>query len=103
MTEAIITILLLLEIMITLGVLIYIGIKSDTDPKYNKKNNIVLSALFDFIKDLFVGRNIFGIVLGFIVFILSLPAILILVLVEAIMWLICLFAIIWDLGNKKSR
>ena len=103
MTEAIITILLLLEIMITLGVLIYIGIKSDTDPKYDKKNNIVLSALFDFIKDLFIGRNIFGIILGFVAFILSLPAILILLLVEAVMWLIFLFAIIWDLGSKKNK
>ena len=110
MTEEIITILLLLEIMITLGVSIYIGIKSDIDQKYDKKNlkyknknNIVLSALFDFIKDLFIGRNIFGIILGFIAFILSLPAILILLLFEAVMWLIFLFAIIWDLGNKKSR
>ena len=103
MTEAIITILLLLEIMITLGVSIYIGIKSDTDLKYKNKNNIVLLALFDFIKDLFIGRNIFGVVLGFIAFILSLPAILILLLVEGVMWLIFLFAIIWGLGNKKSR
>lgn len=103
MTETIITILLLLEIMITLGVSIYIGIKSDTNPKYRNKNNIVLSALFDFIKDLFIRKNIFGIVLGLIAFILSLPAILALLLLEAVMWLIFLFAIIWDLGNKKSR
>ena len=102
MEEAIITILLLLEIIITLGVSIYVGIESDTNLKYKNKNNIVLSALFDFIKKLFIGRNIFGIVFGLIVFILSLPAILILLLVEAVMWLVFLFAIIWDLGNKKQ-
>lgn len=102
MAEAIITILLLLEIIITLGVSIYVGIESDTNLKYRNKNNIVLSALFDFIKNLFVGRNIFGIIFGLIVFILSLPAILILLLVEVVMWLIFLFAMIWDLGNKKQ-
>lgn len=101
MTEAIITILLLLEIIITLGVSIYVAIESDTNLKYRNKNNIVLSALFDFIKNLFIGRNIFGIIFGFIVFILSFPAILILLLVETVMWLVFLFAIIWDLGNKK--
>ena len=102
MAESIITILLLLEIIITLGVSIYVGIESDTNLKYRNKNNIVLSALFDFIKNLFIGRNIFGIIFGFIVFILSLPAILILLLVESVMWLVFLFAIIWDLGNKKQ-
>lgn len=102
MTEAIITILLLLEIIITLGVSIYVTIESDTNLKYRNKNNIVLSSMFDFIKNLFIGRNIFGIIFGFIVFILSFPAILILLLVEAVMWLVFLFAIIWDLGNKKQ-
>ena len=89
------------EIFITLGVIFYIAEKSEIE--YGDRHNFILSALGDFIKKLFVGKNWFGIVLSLLIFIVLIPAFLLLLLIETILWLIFLGVLIWNLGNKKNQ
>lgn len=88
------------EIFITLGIVFYIAGKAEIE--YRDKYNFILSALGDFIRNLFVEKNLFGIILSLPIFVVSIPAFLLLLLIEAIMWLIFLGTLIWDLGNKKQ-
>lgn len=88
------------EIFITLGIVFYIAEKAEIE--YRDKYNFILSALGDFIRNLFVEKNLFGIILSLPIFVVSIPAFLLLLLIEAIMWLIFLGTLIWDLGNKKQ-
>ena len=98
MLEGILLVAFTIELIITLSIIFHIAMEADT--KYKNSNNFVLSALGYFIKGLFVNKNWFGVMLGVIVFILSIPAILLLLFVEAILWL-CLFCVLWDFGNKQ--
>ena len=76
MLEAVLGILAIVELFITLGVSFYIAGKSELE--YKDAHNFILSALGDFLKKLFVGKNWFGISLSVIIFILIIPAILLL-------------------------
>ena len=88
MLDCIIATLFTIETMLTIMVVIHI---------------VSESALLDFIKKLFVGRNAFGIFLGVIVFILLIPAFLIILLLEAASYLLFLFSTIWKLGDKNHE
>ena len=61
-----------------------------------------LIALKDFIQNLFFGRNIFGIILSIIIFVVAIPAILLVLLVQIIFWIIYLISFVWNLGIKKK-
>ena len=100
MLDAILGGLAIVEISITLGLVLYVAAKADLS---EDRNNFMLTALWNFIKGLFVNKNWFGIILGMIIFIFAIPAILILLFGELVIWLIVLVAMIWDLGNKKEQ
>ena len=100
MLDAILGGLVIVEIFITLGLVLYVVAKADLS---EDRNNFMLTALWNFIKGLFVNKNWFGIILGMIIFIFAIPAILILLFGELVIWLIVLVAMIWDLGNKKEQ
>ena len=101
MLDAILCGFAIVEIFITFGLVLYIATKADDLDK--DRCNFILTALWNFIKGLFVNKNWFGIILGLIIFIVAIPAILILLFGELIMWLVVLVAMIWDLGNKKEQ
>ncbi len=100
MLETILCILAIVEILITIRFVLYIGYKAKEDDE--NRNNFVLTTLKGFIKKLFVERNCFGIILSSIIFIIIIPAILFLLLSEILMWILCLLITIWNLGNKKE-
>ena len=93
--------LAIVEIFITLGLVLYVAVKAEDLSEY--RNNFMFTALWNFIKGLFVNKNWFGIILGMIIFIFAIPAILILLFGELVIWLIVLVAMICDLGNKKEQ
>mgnify|MGYP000142148818 CR=1 FL=1 len=101
MLDAILGGLTIVEIFITLGLVLYVVVETDNLDK--DRYNFILTALWNFIKGLFVNKNWFGIILGLIIFIFAIPAILILLFGELVMWLVVLVVMIWDLGNKKSN
>jgi hypothetical protein len=99
MIEAFIASFMIIELLITLGVTFYIILKAE---EYQDINNFVLSALGDYIKNLFVKKNWFGIILSLPIFIISIPAFLLLLFIEVIMWIVVLCTMIWNLGNKEE-
>ena len=101
MLDAILGGLAIVEIFITLGLVLYVVTKAEDLSE--DRNNFMLTALWNFIKGLFVNKNWFGIILGLIVFIFTIPAILMLLFGELVIWLIVLVAMIWDFGNKKEQ
>ena len=101
MLDAILGELAIVEIFITLGLVLYVAAKSEGLSE--DRNNFIFTALWNFIKCLFVNKNWFGIILGLIIFIFAIPAILILLFGELVIWLIVLVAMICDLGNKKEQ
>lgn len=101
MLDAILGGLTIVEIFITLGLVLYVVVEADNLDK--DRYNFILTALWNFIKGLFVNKNWFGIILGLIIFIFAIPAILILLFGELVMWLVVLVVMIWGLGNKKSN
>lgn len=102
MLEIILTSLFLIEIFLTLGFMFYIGSKVELEYNEHRKT-FFLSALKDFIKKIFVGRNWFGIVINVFILILLIPAILLLLIIEAIIWLMVLLYMLWSLGDKKKK
>ena len=101
MLEIILGCSLLIELFITIGFAIYIALKSDNEDK--DRNTFILTSLGNFIRKLFMDKNLFGIILGLITFVLIIPAMLLLLLLETIMWLIVLVVAIYDLGNKNIQ
>ena len=105
MIKTILGLACIVELLLTIVVACYIAGMADTY-EYRDTNNFFLSALSDFIKGLFIGRNWFGVVLGVIVFVITLPAILMILLGEVILRVIFLFIFLvyclWCLGNKHT-
>lgn len=96
MLEIIICILVIVEILATLIIGFLIADKADKD-----RNKYITTALRNYIKELFVNRNYFGIVLSTIVFIIGIPAFLMVMFLQIIACIIKLFVTMWKLGNKK--
>ena len=96
MSNTIIEIILVFEVIISIVIGATITIKAD-----NERNKIITTALYNYIKELFVNRNLFGIVLGAIVFVFGIPAFLIIILIQLVILLYELLVKIWNLGNKK--
>ena len=88
-----------LWIFVTLGLIFEITLQIDN----NNPQTGILIVLKDFIQELFLERNIFGIVLSVIIFIIAIPAMLILLTVQFFFWIICLMSCVWNLGNKKDN
>ena len=99
MLETILVKFAFLWILVTLGLIFKITLQIDN----NNPQTGILIVLKDFIQELFLERNIFGIVLSVIIFIIAIPAMLILLTVQFFFWIICLMSCVWNLGNKKRQ
>ena len=57
-----------------------------------------LVAIKGFTNKLFKGRNLFGLLLSTVIYIISIPAMLLLLVVQLILWSILLSQCVWKLG-----
>ena len=56
-----------------------------------------------FLKKMFHKKNLFGIIMSVIIFIVSMPVILVAVFYHILKWFItCIIPKVWDLGNRKE-
>ena len=96
MLDIIMCILIVVEILATIVIGFLIADKADKD-----RNEYITTALKNYIKELFIGRNYFGIVLSTIVFIIGIPAFLMIIYLQAMAYIVKLLKTMWKLGNKK--
>ena len=96
MSEIIIEIILIFEVIVSIVIGTTIAEKAD-----NERNKIITTALYNYIKELFVNRNLFGIILGAIVFVFGIPAFLTIILIQLMILFCRLLIVIWNLGNKN--
>ena len=96
MSKTIIEIILIFEVIISIMIGTTIAEKAD-----NERNKIITTALYNYIKELFINRNLFGIILGVIVFVFGIPSFLIIILIQLVILFCKLLVIIWNLGNKN--
>ena len=89
-------ILIVVEILATIVIGFLIANKADKD-----RNEYITTALKNYIKELFIGRNYFGIVLSTIAFIIGIPAFLMIIYLQAMAYIVKLLKTMWKLGNKK--
>ena len=102
-----VTLLILCVLWILSNIYVLSIIKYDIDDKNLKFGSLL--SLKVFIKTLFKERNIFGIVLSMVVFIISIPAMFFILILQISFWviylIICIWNLInyiWNLGNKKQ-
>ena len=96
MLDIIMCILVVVEILATIVIGFLIADKADKD-----RNKYITTALKNYIKELFISRNYFGIVLSTIVFIIGIPAFLMIIYLQAMACIVKLLKVMWKLGNKK--
>lgn len=96
MSKTIIEIILIFEVIVSIMIGTTIAEKAD-----NERNKIITTALYNYIKELFINRNLFGIILGVIVFVFGIPSFLIIILIQLVILFCKLLVIIWNLGNKN--
>ena len=96
MLDIIMCILIVVEILATIVIGFLIADKADKD-----RNEYITTALKNYIKELFIGRNYFGIVLSTIVFIIGIPAFLMIIYLQAMAYIVKLLKTMWNLGNTK--
>lgn len=89
-------IIIIVEILATLVIGFLITDKADKD-----RNEYITTALKNYIKELFIGRNYFGIVLSTIVFIIGIPTFFIIICLQVMACIVKLLTTMWKLGNKK--
>lgn len=65
-------------------------------------NKYIITALKNYIIELFIERNCFGIVLSVVVFIIGIPAFLMIIFMQASMCIVELLITMWKLGNKRN-
>lgn len=84
------------------NVILAAGISSPAKAYNNPSLKETVWTFIIYLKDLFDGRNLFGIALSSIVIFVSIPG-FILALVVSLFFEICgLLVFIWNLGNKKE-
>ena len=97
MFVVIMCIIFFLEILGTFVIALKIADKADKD-----KNKNITTALVNYIRELFVKRNCFGIVLSSIVFVIGVPAFLLIILIQILVSMVRLSIIMWELGDKNK-
>lgn len=98
MLKIIICFLVILEMLSVFIIAIQIADKADKN-----RNKNITTALWNYIKELFFGRNCFGVILSTIVFIIGIPAFLFIILIQLFVSSIRCAIKIWDLGNKNRN
>ena len=69
----------------------------------NPKLKNTISTSFTYLKDIYDGRNLFGIVLSTIIVLISAPS-FIFALIFSLFFEVCgLLVFVWNLGNKKEN
>ena len=96
MSNTIIEIIFVFEIIISIVIGATIAIKAD-----DERNKRITTALYNYIRGFFIDRNLFGIILGLLLFVIGIPAFLIIVSIQLLILLYELLAKIWNLGNKN--
>jgi hypothetical protein len=86
------SLLLVFEFLYTFALLAYMF-------KYVEERDDGFIACIRFIKDLFKNKNLFGIILGVIIFIISIPYFIFVLITEIIS---NFFMSMYNLGNKKE-
>ena len=97
MLENVLLVLGLLWLFTTLGIsgAITMNVKEE-----NYKTGCLI-ALKEFLIKLFIGKNLFGVVLSIIVLIISIPAMLLILMVQTLFYVLIGIGYIWRLGDKK--
>lgn len=96
MLEGIIDILVIVEILVTIVIGFIISVKADND-----RDKYITTTLKNYIRELFIERNCFGMFISSIVFIIGIPTYLIIILIQITILIENLFMMIWNLGDKK--
>ena len=92
----------MISILVCVGMLITWGIVfAITSKTINYIDKTIITALIEFIKELFTGRNMFGIVLSLLTLIIAIPAMLVVLAGELVIYIRMGITHIWQLGNKK--
>lgn len=95
MPDWILALLFVIWIFLTVFFLIFLSANSDNESKS------IISYSKEFVESLFIGRNIFGILISLFVFVLFIPSIVLIFLYEILYLAIKLFCYIWRLGDKN--
>ncbi len=97
MTEVIVAILVSISIIIV----VYISAVITNKISNNNWKTGCFIALCEYAIDLFEQRNLFGMVVSTIVFIISIPSMLLVMLIQVFIYIVLGFVHIWKLGNKN--
>ena len=95
-----IIIIVLCVIYLVLNLFALFGILLLTDDNFKTG---ALIGIKEFVSELFYNRNIFGILLSSVFFILIIPAMILVLATQIIAWIGITLGYIHNLGNKKSR
>ena len=99
MLEGVLLALGLLWLFVTLGLSCAIIMHVEND---NYKNGCLIS-LKDFTEELFLERNLFGIILSIVIFIIAIPAMLLIIMIQVLFWIGYAIGWLWRLGDKKDQ
>ena len=93
--EFLLVILFVFEFFFTIGFSSYVA-------KLTNDENSILSMLKKIMVFLFHGKNIFGIIMSIVVFIVAIPSFILLILTEIVIRIGYVFIDIWELGKKQT-
>lgn len=93
--EFLLVILFIFEFFFTIGFSLYVA-------KLTNDENSILSMLKKIMVFLFCGKNIFGIIMSIVVFVVAIPSFILLILTEIVIRIGYVFIDIWELGKKQT-
>ena len=93
--EFLLVVLFIFELFFTIGFSLYVT-------KLTNDENSILSMLKKIMTFLFCGKNIFGIIMSIVVFIVAIPSFILLILTEIVIRIGYVFINIWELGKKQT-
>ena len=97
-----IAIFILFIVLLVWNIMVGAGVSSPDRTYNNPSLKVTVCNSFKCLKDLFDGRNLFGIALSFIIACSSIPGFIFALLVGFIFDFCALLVFIWKLGNKKE-
>lgn len=95
--ENVLVILFIIWIFISMFIAIRIAINIDDE------SCMIIIGIKDYIYNLFIDKNLFGIILSIIMLIISIPALFLILILQLIEWLFEFLLWVWKLGNKSQE
>ena len=67
----------------------------------DETDNCYIHALKELLYKLFVEKNLFRIILGFIISVVLLPSLFLVFVIQIVYWILTLFEYLWNLCSKR--